>query len=212
MLGNPKWCSVDAFACLGFRFGDGPSVKSDCGWTLDVATAEDVSELVSFYECSSGGLAMKALDIEQETTETNTIDGEFAKLGLKREKALFSLKKGASLKAVLLAVVSDIGLNMSGLTNCVHLLVTDPEELTTDVLYRHLDLLSPHYSESEIPILMYPASFAEDRSIPYEKIYNLWAFDTRHTGRFYEYMGRILRKKDVNGARPLTGSFPDYGR
>jgi hypothetical protein len=212
MLSNPKWCSLDAFACLGFRFGDSPPVKGDGGWAFDVAGAEDVSELISFYECSSGGLAMKALDIEQEATETNTIDGEYAKLGLKRGKVLFSLKKGASLKAIFMVVVSDVGLNMSNLTNCIHLFVTDPEDLTTDVLYRHLDLLSPHYSEPEIPVLVYPASFAEDRSIPYEKTYNLWAFDTRHTGRFYEYMGRILRKKDANGAKPLTDPFPEYGR
>jgi hypothetical protein len=209
-LGNPKWCSVDAFACFSFQFRGGPFGERDDDWSLGVAGAEELSELVTSYESSSGGLAMKALDIEPETAETHTIDAEYAKLGLKREKTLFALKKDAKLKAVFMVVVSDVGLNMSNLTNCVHVFVTDPEDLASETLYSHLDLLSPHYSEAEVPVLLYPAAFAEDRSIPYDKIYNLWAFDTRHTSRFYEFMGRILKKKELNSlGRPLAGPFPD---
>ena len=201
MLSNRKWCSVDSFAFAGFQFGGRAAGRGDDGWTLSAASAEDLFELVRFYECSSGGLAMKALELEPEAMGRPTIDGEFAKLGLKREKTLFSLTRGGKLKAIFMALVSDMGLNMSGLTNCIHVFVTDSEGLTSDVLYRHLDLLSPRYSEAEIPLLVYPVSFVDDQSIPHEKVYNLWAFDTRYTSRFYEYMQRILKKKDPAATR-----------
>ncbi len=120
---------------------------------------------------------------------------EYEKLGFKREKHLFSLKKDGQLKALALAVVSDTGLNLSNLTNCVHVFIIDEEDLPVDVLYRHLALLSPHYAEDEIPILLHPLSYVENQSIPYEKVYNLWAFDTKYAERFYQYMDRLMSGK-----------------
>jgi hypothetical protein len=138
---------------------------------------------------------IKALDLEPDVRDTNTLNDEFEKLGFKREKHLFSLKKDGKLKAVALAVVSDTGLNLSNLTNCVHVFIIDGEDLPVDVLYRHLALLSPHYTEDEIPVLLYPLSYVENQSISYEKVYDLWAFDTRYTESFFQYMERIMRGK-----------------
>ncbi len=83
------------------------------------------------------------------------------------------LKKDGKLKAVVLAMVSDTGLNLSNLTNCVHVFVMDGEDLQVSALYRHLSLLSPHYTEDEIPVLLYPLSYVENQSISYEKVYDL---------------------------------------
>jgi hypothetical protein len=99
------------------------------------------------------------------------------------------------LKALALAVVSDTGFNLSNLTNCVHVFVIDGEDLPADVLYRYLAPLSPHYMEDEIPLLLYPLSYADNQSIPYEKVYDLWAFDTKCVGSFYKYMDRMLSGK-----------------
>jgi hypothetical protein len=138
---------------------------------------------------------IKALDLIPDEKDTSTLNDEYEKLGFKREKHLFSLKKDGRLKAVALAVVSDTGLNLSNLTNCVHVFIIDGEDLPASVLYRHLALLSPHYTEDEIPVLLYPLSYVENQSIPYEKVYDLWAFDTRYTESFYQYMERIMRGK-----------------
>jgi hypothetical protein len=35
----------------------------------------------------------------------------------------------------------------------------------------------------------------ENQSISYEKVYDLWAFDTRYTESFFQYMERIMRGK-----------------
>ncbi|MGD0237879.1 MAG: hypothetical protein ABSC55_25520 [Syntrophorhabdales bacterium] len=195
-LSNPKQCSIDSFAYLNFHFESHHSGgEGDSGWRLDNAQAEDLAELSNFYDHVSGGLMIKALDLEPDMRDTSTLNAEYEKLGLKREKHLFSLKKGGQLKALALAVVSDTGLNLSNLTNCVHVFIIDEEDLPVDVLYRHLALLSPHYAEDEIPILLHPLSYVENQSIPYEKVYNLWAFDTRYAERFYHYMDRLMSGK-----------------
>ena len=45
---------------------------------------------------------------------------QYERIGLKRKRYLLSLKKDDRLKAVFMVMVSDVGLNMSNLTNCVH--------------------------------------------------------------------------------------------
>jgi hypothetical protein len=196
-LSNPKHCSIDSFAYLNFHFKEHSAGGEEHGWKLDVAKAEELAELSSFYDYVSGGLMIKALDLGPDMRDTNTLNDEYQKLGLKREKHLFSLKKDGKLMAVVLAVVSDTGLNLSNLTNCVHVFIIDGEDLPADVLYRHLALLSPHYTEDEIPALLYPLSYVENQSIPYDKVYGLWAFDTRHAERFYDYMeSMVSTKKD----------------
>jgi hypothetical protein len=194
-LSDPKRCSIDSFAYLNFHFKSHSGGEEDNFWRLDVAKAEDLTELSGFYDYASGGLMIKALDLEPDVRDTSTLNDEYEKLGFKREKHLFSLKKDGKLKAVALAVVSDTGLNLSNLTNCVHVFIIDDEDLPVEVLYRHLALLSPHYTEDEIPVLLYPLSYVENQSISYEKVYNLWAFDTRYTESFFQYMERIVRGK-----------------
>ena len=192
-LSNPKHCSIDSFAYLNFHFESHHSGgEGDSGWRVDVARAEDLAELSNFYDHISGGLTIKALDLGPDMKESNTLNQEYEKLGFKREKYIFALKKEGQLKALALAVVSDTGLNLSNLTNCVHVFIIDGEDLPVEVLYHHLATLSPHYMEDEIPVLLYPLSYVEDQSIPYEKVYNLWAFDCKHASRYYEYMGRII--------------------
>jgi hypothetical protein len=195
-LSNPRQCSVDSFAYLNFCFaGHEGGWEGDQGCRLDVATAGDLAEFSAFYDYVSGGLIVKALDLGPDMRDTGTLNDEYEKLGFKREKHLFSLYKDGQLKALVLALVSDTGLNLSNLTNCVHVFIMDGDDLPVDVLYRHLALLSPHYAEDEIPVLLHPLSYVENQSIPYEKVYNLWAFDTRYAESFYQYMDRLVNGK-----------------
>jgi hypothetical protein len=47
---------------------------------------------------------------------SDELSAEYQRLGFKKEKHLFSLRKGDLLKAVILVNISDIGLNLSNLT------------------------------------------------------------------------------------------------
>lgn len=213
-LSNPKHCSTDSFAYLNFHFKTHSGEEGEKGWKLDVAKAEELTELSSFYDYISGGLMIKALDLGSDMRDVDTLSDEYEKLGLKREKHLLSLRKDGKLKAVALAVVSDTGLNLSNLTNCVHVFIMDGEDLPVNVLYRHLSLLSPHYTEEEIPVLLYPLSYVENQSISYEKVYDLWAFDTRYAERFYEYMENMIsgKKGDEEDGKAIQGIVRSKGR
>jgi hypothetical protein len=139
--------------------------------------------------------------------DANTLSQQYERLGFKRKRLLYSLKKDGKLKAVFMAMVSDVGLNMSNLTNCVHVFVTDEEDLTADELRRQVGSLAPQYDGEEFPVLLYPVSYADSQSIPYEKTYFLWAFDCKYTDLYYEYMGKIISGKkggERDGANPLA--------
>jgi hypothetical protein len=195
VLNNLQECSVDSFAYFNLEPPVEAPVGGDCLWGLHASTKEDLSELRNFYERTSGGLLVKALDLEPERIDADGLNMEYRNLGFKRERTLYSLKKGDQLKAVFMALVSDVGLNMSNLTNCVHVFVIDQNDLPLDQLYRHLGALGPRYAEGEMAVLLHPVSFADQWGVSYEKIYNLWAFDTKHTDRFYEYMEGIREEK-----------------
>jgi len=195
-LNNPSICSTDSFAYLNFSFKSNSVGPDENRWKIEASTTDDLSELASFYDYLSGGLLIKALDLGPDQDDTNNLNDEYKKLGLKREKYVYSFKNGGELKAIILVLVSDPGVNLSGLTNCLHVFVLDSEELSPDVLYRHIAKLSPHYVEDEIPMLLYPISYADNQGIPYDKEYQLWAFDTRYTEKFYEFMKSIMSRRN----------------
>lgn len=192
-LDDPKGCSIDPFAYLSFHFKSHvePLNNNNGAWELAATQSEDLLELKSFYEYVSGGLMISALDIEPDMINTDSLNKEYERLGFKRERHLFSLKKEGELKAVVMAVISDTGLNMSSLTNCLHVLVMAPEDLPFEELCRQLSRLSRYYEEDEIPVLLYPLSYAESRSISYKKVYNLWTLNTRYMEQYLEYVQNL---------------------
>ena len=83
---------------------------------------------------------LDAIDLKPEKMNCNELSNEYHRLGLSRVRHLYSLKKDGQLKAVLLANVSDIGLNLSDITNCVKVFVTDKVELS-DEEQQQLDMM-----------------------------------------------------------------------
>jgi hypothetical protein len=201
-LNNRSHCSVDPLAYYNFRFAAYQPVDRDNSWVFLNSSADDIEKLRVFYESSeSGGLMLRALDVTAEMVDVHSLDDEYAKLGLKRERFLYSLKKDSQLKAVVAGVVADMGLNMSNLTNCMHVFVLDPEGLPIKLLWSHLSSLAPRYTLDEIPVLLHPLTYSENQPIPYDKVYDLWAFDCRYASRYYDYMGQILARKKHRGDR-----------
>jgi hypothetical protein len=47
---------------------------------------------------------------------------------------------------------------------------------------------------SEMPLLIHPIEFADSRSIPYQKIYNLWVLRVPgQSDKYFKYLNRLLR-------------------
>lgn len=189
-LNNPKGCSVDDFAYLHFRR------KSDQWsfpgpWTLEKTTPEDLAELESWYEFMSGGLLLHSQDLEPGMIGQDTLSEEYRKLGFKKEKQLLSLKKEGSLEAVISVSISDVGLNLSELTNCTTVFVLDEENLTADALNTILALISVKYENNEMSVLIYPSKFADKKSISYEKTYTYFVLNLQYLDHWFKYCEKL---------------------
>ncbi len=190
---DPKGCSVDLFAF--FHFPASPHQQSEMPnpWKVSQTLPEDLLDLGDYYEYESGGLMLDALDLEPEMIGQSELQKEYQRLGFKREKYLFSLKKGDLLKAVIYVNKSDIGLNLSNLTNSVHVFVLDSDDLNRNILYQLLSLAANKMNIDELTVLMYPVACANNLYIPYEKLYNLWVMSTQYSDPYFRYLERLLR-------------------
>lgn len=187
-LNNPKSCSIDQFAYLKYKKTENGQTFLPFGWELSKTTQDDLSELKSFYEDISGGLMLKALNLEYHIIDDNQIFSEFKKAGIKRDLFVFSLKKDNDLKTIIIADISEIGLNISNFTNCIKMIVLDPESVTTDIFYSTISIINKEYEQKETTVLVNPVIFAVNNSIPFEKQYNLWIIKAGCSDRLIDYI------------------------
>ncbi len=192
-LNESKGSSIDPFAYFHFQKIFESLKISETDLSLDKTRPDDLAELQNFYEYKSGGLMLHALDLDPDMIDEDNLDKEYQRAGFKRERHLLSLKKNGILKAVIMVNISDAGLNLSNLTNCIHVFCIDEDSLDRSTLFSALQVLSKYYEQNAIPILLYPVSYADTQSIPYEKIYNLWVLNLPSSGeRFLKHVRRFF--------------------
>jgi hypothetical protein len=189
---DPKGCSLDTFAYFHCRKTIHSEPGLDEPWDLVEARPEDLLELQYFYSFTSGGIMLDALELN-ESNDIKELSLRYQQLGLKREKHIFSLKRDGKLKAVAIINISDVGLNLADLTSNIKIIVIDSSELTKDILYSALSNLSKKFEQDEIPILVYPVSYVENNSIPYEKLYHLWALNMQYTDHYFKYLDELIQ-------------------
>jgi hypothetical protein len=136
---------------------------------------------------------LSALELEPDMMNLDKLTEEFKRLGFKRERYLFSLKKNNSLKAVFMANISDIGLNLSELTNCIQAIIIDPNNFPRDVFYEALSRLAAKFETEEVPVLVFPSTYVQNQSLTYEKSYNLWVLNMHNTDDYVKQLKRLLR-------------------
>jgi hypothetical protein len=136
---------------------------------------------------------LDAIDLTPEKLDCDDLSKEYSKEGLIRQRQLFSLKKDGSLKAVFLVNTSNVGLNLSDITNCVKVFVTDSNQVDADILREAVSVVAEITGKKDFPTLIYPAAFADEQQIEYEKIYNLWVCSLQYSDEYFRYLGRLLR-------------------
>ena len=189
---DPKACSLDRFAYLHHENGDSKTKMLSEPWVLAQTDADDLVKLTGFYEHESGGIMMDALDLQPDRFNCEDLSEEYRRLGFQREKKLFSLKNEKDLKAVFMACISNLGLNLSDLTNCLKVFVLDPDTLSRDILYQAVSELSGYFESTEVTLMIYPVAYADRVSVPYEKVYTLWALNSQFGDSYYKYLNRLL--------------------
>ena len=88
---------------------------------------------------------------------------------------------------------SNIGINLSDLTNCMHVFVLDPEALSKGILGSVLTHLSNKFTQQWIAVNLFPVDYAERHSLTYEKSYTLWTYEMRYSDHYYGYLKRLSR-------------------
>jgi hypothetical protein len=189
---NPSACSLDSFAYLQTK---AKASKGDIPWELELKKTEsaDLDELEAFYKYRSGGLMLNALNLSQETMNIESLAREFDKIGLKRERYLYSLKKDNIIKAVIMANVSNFGLNLSDLTNCITVFVLDSEELPCSIILTVINVISEKLSMENTPMMVYPVEYLKNQKVSFDHVYNLWILNTDNTDNYFRYLKRLLK-------------------
>jgi len=195
-INDPNKCSLDTFSYFHIQKQSVQKTTLIRPWHLMKTMPQDLFELKHFYEFDSGGLMLRALELDPNSGDIDELVTSYEKVGLKRERYLFSLKKEERLQAVFMVDISDIGLNLSDLTSSIKVLVVEPFGLPEKILYQVFHFLSEKFESKEIPILLYPSSYAEKLSLPNEKFYNLWVMNLKYTDQYFGYIRRYFRRKE----------------
>jgi len=191
-IGNRQGCSTDTFAYYPFRSSFGSRAELPAPWRLVKANKEDLLQLEQQYQHNSGGLMLKALNLEPEAEHLGSLVSAYTKSGFMRGRYLVSLKRGKTLKAIFMLNIADVGLNLSDLTNSITAIILDAQHLTKEILHNVLAIQMEVYAQDEIPVLLYPHSFAADAGLSTEKDYVLWILNMQYTDPYIKFMHRIM--------------------
>jgi hypothetical protein len=85
-----------------------------------------------------------------------------------------------------------VGLNLSDLTNCIKVFVLDEVDFPRDMLYLMLSCITLKFNKDDVPVLVYPAAYAETHDISFDKIYNMWILNLLYTDDYLKFMEKIL--------------------
>ncbi len=195
-IADPKGSSIDAFAYFHLgpvdEGGEGP-------FQLFPARAEEMVQLRRWYEKGSGGLLLEAMDLIEDGLDDEALSAEFVSQGFKRERHIFCLKQDGRLLAILVLTLSDLGLNLSNLTNCLHVLVIDRERLRAETLFSGARSLLRQYGAEDIPVLAHPPEYLDARDIRYEKTYLLWALAMERADAYFDSLHNTFRRTPSDG-------------
>ena len=190
-LNDSRGCSLDKFAYFHFKQTKQNQALLHEPWTLTDARPKDLSELKNYYGHASNGLMLDAFDLMPGIVQTDVLAKEFQRLGFKKKKRLYSLLEGGELKAMILANITDIGLNMANLSNCVTVIVID-ETMPRYFIEAALSQVVAEYEHQEMPVLMYPVSYAESSFTPFEKTYTLWILNLEYLDPYFKFCDRFF--------------------
>ena len=192
-INDIKGCSIDTFAYFHHQKSSGRHAGLPHPWRLTDVQTEDLQELENFYQHIADGLMLEAQDLIPERVNIKGLAEEYHGLGLKRGRQLLALRNNGHLKAIVMINVADLGLNLSNLTNCIKIFVVDGQDFPKEIFSTVISTVADTFLQDEIPVLLFPAAYADTHNIAYEKHYNLWVINLQYTDPYFKYLNRLLR-------------------
>lgn len=190
---DPQICSLDAFAYFHVTKAVEEKIALKAPWYLDTTTDQDLEALEVFYKRISGGLMLTAFDLLPAMVDDTEVSMAYKQDALKRERYLYTLKKDSTPIAIIMILLSDAGINLSDLTNCMHVFLLNPDTATKETLESVLSYLALSYDQETVAVNLFPAEYAVKLSLTYEKNYDLWAYEMQYSDYYYGYLKRISR-------------------
>jgi hypothetical protein len=187
-LNNANGCSIYPMTCLYFNKHLKKDFNLPSSIIIEPAKFEDLLELKHRIGREYSGLMFSALDFEQNLFDNDELSSEYENVGFKREKRLFSVKIYGKLKAVFLVLSSEPGINLSGLTNSIHVFIIDDQDFSKRPFYMVLYKLQKYFQDKNIRVLIHPASYALEKGIPHKKTYNLWITSSQYVDNFINFI------------------------
>ncbi|HSW64366.1 MAG TPA: hypothetical protein VLH56_13820 [Dissulfurispiraceae bacterium] len=178
-LSNPAGCTIDPIAFSHISKNNMPA--DTMRRFLQVKDAEviparssDIAELEEYYNHISGGLMLRALDLTVDTFQANALSNAYANCGFSRTRHVFSLIIRGRLHAIMSLTSTDIGMNLSNVTDCIKVFAIEHDELDTLLLSAALAQITHLVNHDEITVMTFPVEFVIKKRLPMEKIYNIW--------------------------------------
>jgi hypothetical protein len=190
---NPQICSLDTFAYFQVAPSAGNQLKIDQPWRLAKTTHEDLKALETFYMRISGGLMLRAFDLLPDSVDDIELATAYQQANLKRERFLYTLRKAHTPMAIIMVQITDIGINLSDLTNCMHVFLLNPEGTHKALLESVLSHLARRYDQAKTIVNLFPESFAADMALEYEKPYTLWTYEMQYSDYYYDHLKKLSR-------------------
>jgi hypothetical protein len=192
-IDNSDGCSTDTFAYFHQKASHPIEANLPAAWRLRSVSTEDLLDLQSVYEKKGGGLMLRAMGLGVYADDFNELAADYRKIGLIRDRHLLALEKNGKLKAVIMVNLSDLGLNMSDLTNCITIFILNRTELFADIIHSISAQLVKQFKQPYLPVLLHPSTDAVALQIQFEKEYIFWALNTNYGDGYFRYIKRLLK-------------------
>jgi hypothetical protein len=192
-INNDDACSTESFAYFHHQPLSSKQAHLPAGWSFRKSSDEDLLILQNVHEKTSGGLMIRAMGLGAEEATFADLADTYREIGLIRQRHLFTLEKNCELKAVMMINLSDLGLNMSDLTNCVTVFVLNRNELNADIIHCVCGHLAGRFNQNHLPVLLHPADDAAALNITAEKEYVFWTLNTNYGDEYFRYIKRLTK-------------------
>ena len=191
-INDRQQCSIDEFAYVHMDRGEKPADGNE-GWTIADPENHDFQALTGFYQESSGGLLLEAMDILPHQSQNAHLSRAYAEIGIQREIRLKILKHHGKPAAFFILNTSDPGLNMSDLTNNLMIIVINAKLLSGKRLLHTAYSICSQAESAGSPLLIYPKEAAEQLEMNPEKAYEFWIIRSSLSDVYHEHVESLFR-------------------
>ncbi|WP_319526406.1 PilZ domain-containing protein [uncultured Desulfosarcina sp.] len=192
-INNDEACSTEPFAYFHHQSSPSKHAYLPAGWSLRPSSDEDLLILQNVYQKTPAELMLRAMGLDVEEATFADLADTYREIGLIRQRHLFTLERNCELKAVIMINLSDLGLNMSDLTNCITVFVLNRSGLNADIVHCVCANLAKQFNRTYLPVLLHPAADAAALNITAEKEYIFWALNTNYGDDYFRYIKRLTK-------------------